>query len=47
MTTVYEWRGAFTNQEVNALHAEAFNTRVFEERDGTGPSLPTATAWAG
>jgi GNAT superfamily N-acetyltransferase len=31
MTTVYEWRGAFTNQEVNALHAEAFNTRVFEE----------------
>ncbi len=31
MTTVYEWRGAFTNQEVSALHAEAFNTRVFEE----------------
>ena len=30
MTTVYEWRGAFTNHEVNALHAEAFNTRVFE-----------------
>ncbi len=29
MTTVYEWRGAFTNQEVNALHAEAFKTRVF------------------
>jgi len=33
MTTVYEWRGAFTNQEVNALHAEAFNTRVFEESE--------------
>jgi GNAT superfamily N-acetyltransferase len=25
----YEWRGAFTNAEVNALHAEAFETRVF------------------
>lgn len=23
MMTVYEWRGAFTNQEANALHAEA------------------------
>jgi hypothetical protein len=23
MPTVYEWRGAFINQEVNALHAEA------------------------
>ena len=33
MTTVYEWRGAFTNQEVNALHAEAFNTRVFDESE--------------
>jgi len=33
MTTVYEWRGTFTNQEVNALHAEAFNTRVFDESE--------------
>lgn len=33
MTTVYEWRGAFTNQEVNALHAEAFSTRVFDESE--------------
>jgi hypothetical protein len=33
MATVYEWRGAFTNQEVNALHAEAFNTRVFDESE--------------
>ena len=31
MTTVYEWRGDFTNQDVSALHAEAFNTRVYEE----------------
>jgi len=33
MTTVYGWRGAFTNQEVNALHAGAFNTRVFDESE--------------
>ncbi len=33
MATAYEWRGAFTNQEVNALHAEAFNTRVFDESE--------------
>lgn len=25
----YAWRGAFGNVEVNALHAEAFETRVF------------------
>lgn len=33
MATVYEWRGGFTNQEVNALHAEAFSTRVFDESE--------------
>jgi len=33
MTTLYEWRGAFTNQEVNALHAEAFSTAVFDESE--------------
>ncbi len=31
MTTIFEWRGAFTNEEVNALHAEAFHTRVYDE----------------
>ena len=25
----YEWRGVFGNDEANALHAEAFGTRVF------------------
>jgi predicted N-acetyltransferase YhbS len=25
----YAWRGAFSNEEVNELHAEAFETRVF------------------
>ena len=29
MTIIYEWRGAFINEEVNALHAEAFEKRVF------------------
>ncbi len=33
MTTVCQWRSAFTNQEVNALHAEAFTTRVFDESE--------------
>jgi hypothetical protein len=30
---IYEWRGAFTNQEVNDLHAEAFETPVFDESE--------------
>ncbi|MFZ9629401.1 MAG: GNAT family N-acetyltransferase [Ilumatobacteraceae bacterium] len=29
MTLAYEWRGTFSNEEVNALHAAAFGTRVF------------------
>jgi GNAT superfamily N-acetyltransferase len=33
VTVSYEWRGAFGNQEVNALHAEAFQTRVFDEAE--------------
>ena len=28
--TDHRWRGSFTNDEVNELHAEAFGTRVFE-----------------
>lgn len=27
----YEWRGSFSNQEVNALHAEAFEHRLFDD----------------
>ena len=27
----YSWRGGFTSAEVNALHAEAFETRVFTD----------------
>ena len=30
MTIDYSWRGPFTNLEANALHAQAFNTRVFD-----------------
>ena len=30
---VYQWRGEFTNSEVNALHAEAFDTRVYDESE--------------
>jgi GNAT superfamily N-acetyltransferase len=29
----YEWRGEFGNREVNELHAEAFETRVFDESE--------------
>jgi GNAT superfamily N-acetyltransferase len=33
MTVTFQWRGAFFNAEVNALHAEAFQTRVFDESE--------------
>ncbi len=28
-----QWRGPFSNDEVNSLHAEAFETRVFDESE--------------
>jgi GNAT superfamily N-acetyltransferase len=31
MAITYEWRGDFENPEVNTLHAEAFQTRLFDE----------------
>ena len=31
MSLTFEWRGAFTNREVNELHAAAFETRVFSD----------------
>jgi GNAT superfamily N-acetyltransferase len=37
--TTYEWRGVFANGEVNALHAEAFSTRVFSDEDWDWVSL--------
>jgi GNAT superfamily N-acetyltransferase len=33
MNIMYEWRGDFTNTEMNALHAEAFDTRVYDEAE--------------
>jgi GNAT superfamily N-acetyltransferase len=33
MTLGYEWRGEFGNVEINELHAEAFETRVFDETE--------------
>lgn len=29
LKTYYTWRGEFTNAEINALHAQAFKTRIF------------------
>jgi len=31
MEISYEWRGAFASAEANALHAEAFRTRLFTD----------------
>jgi GNAT superfamily N-acetyltransferase len=33
MAVSYQWRGGFTNPEVNALHAEAFGTPVFSGQE--------------
>ena len=33
MTVTFAWRGSFTSREVNALHAEAFQTRVFDDAE--------------
>lgn len=30
---VFEWRGSFSNEEINRLHAEAFETRLFDESE--------------
>jgi GNAT superfamily N-acetyltransferase len=36
------WRGAFTNEEVNALHAEAFETRVYDAAEWNWEQLVAA-----
>jgi GNAT superfamily N-acetyltransferase len=33
MPVSYKWRGSFENPEVNALHAEAFETRVYSDEE--------------
>jgi GNAT superfamily N-acetyltransferase len=30
---IYEWRGDFTTAELNGLHAEAFETRIYDESE--------------
>jgi GNAT superfamily N-acetyltransferase len=30
VTITYEWRGGFTDEEANALHAAAFGTRLYD-----------------
>jgi len=41
----YEWRGAFENREVNALHAEAFGHRILDE-DWVGQVEKHSLGWA-
>ena len=33
VTTIFTWRGTFRNGEVNALHAEAFQTPVYDDAE--------------
>lgn len=33
MAIEFRWRGDFSNEEMNALHAEAFETRVYDESE--------------
>jgi GNAT superfamily N-acetyltransferase len=42
----YEWRGASTNEEVNALHAEAFEHRLLED-DWDGQLRRHSLGWVG
>jgi hypothetical protein len=42
VTITYEWRGAFENDEVNRLHAEAFETEVFGDDEWNWRALTSA-----
>lgn len=42
MAIEFVWRGPFGNDEVNRLHAEAFETRVFDESAWNGHELVSA-----
>jgi GNAT superfamily N-acetyltransferase len=42
MSITYEWRGQFTDVEVNELHAEAFGTRVFTAEEWPWVALTAA-----
>lgn len=47
MTIETTWRGAFTNEEANLLHAEAFETRAFDASEWNWDASSKRTAWAG
>ncbi len=40
----YQWRGTFTNDDVNALHAEAFDHRLFDD-DWNGQLHRLSLGW--
>jgi GNAT superfamily N-acetyltransferase len=42
VTIDYQWRGEFGNDEVHALHAEAFATRVYDESEWNWRELTAA-----
>ncbi len=42
MAITYQWRAEFSNDEVNRLHAEAFETRVFDESEWNWRDLVSA-----
>jgi GNAT superfamily N-acetyltransferase len=44
MTLTYEWRGAFENREVNALHAEAFDHPLLDD-DWVGQVEKHSLGW--
>ena len=41
----YEWRGAFDNAALNALHAQGFGHRVFDEDDWWGQVNRHSLGW--
>jgi GNAT superfamily N-acetyltransferase len=45
MPIEYEWRGAITNAELNALHAEGFGHPVFADDDWLTPLERYSLGW--
>jgi len=45
MHITYEWRGAFANDEVNPLHAEAFGHRLLPDDDWVGQVERHSLGW--
>ena len=47
MAISYEWRGAFTSAEANALHAECFGHPVLGDDEWDWRGRSRGTAWGG